>query len=110
MMQEQVGILRMRQMIAGFNAPDDSPLKRTGFLCSIGTPMAEGRPANPLPYSASGARELAATKTALRGLEERHIQRLINWGYILADDRLRSKPEFGQVPAPGGLPYSGAPV
>lgn len=110
MMQEQVGMLRMRQMIAGFNAPDDSPLKRTGFLCSIGTPMAEGRPANPLPYSASGARELAATKTALRGLEERHIQRLINWGYILADDRLRSKPEFGQVPAPGGLPYSGAPV
>ena len=55
-------------------------------------------------------RELAATKTALRGLEERHIQRLINWGYILADDRLRSKPEFGQVPAPSDLPYSGAPV
>lgn len=110
MMQDQVGMLRMRQMIAGFNAPDDSPLKRIGLLSSIGTAMVNGRPPNPLPYSANGARELAATKTALRGLEERHIQRLINWGYILADDRLRTSPGFGHVPAPQDLPYSGAPV
>jgi NTE family protein len=110
MMQEQVGMLRMRQMIAGFNAPDDSPLKRTGFLSSIGTPKIDQRPAGALPYSAKGASELAATKTALRGLEERHIQRLINWGYILADDRLRSTKEYGNVAPPAALPFAGAPV
>ena len=110
MMQDQVGMLRMRQMIAGFDAPDGSPLKRTGFLSSIGTPMTKDRPDNPLPYSKKGADELAATKTALRSLDERYIRRLINWGYILADDRLRSEPEFANVPAPGDLPYSDSPV
>ena len=110
MMQDQVGMLRMRQMIAGFDAPDDSPLKRTGFLAAIGTAMVDRRPPNALPYSTGGARDLAATKTALRALEVRYIQRLINWGYILADDRLRSEPEYGNVPPPTSLPYPGAPV
>ena len=110
MMQEQVGMLRMRQMIAGFTAPKGSPLHRMGFLASIGTPMIDQRPAGALPYHPDGARELAATKKALRSMEERHIQRLINWGYILADDRMRSRPEFSHIIPPTGLPYPGAPV
>ncbi|HET9399223.1 MAG TPA: patatin-like phospholipase family protein, partial [Sphingomicrobium sp.] len=110
MMQDQVGTLRMRQMIAGYNAPDNSPLKRDGFLASIGTPMATGRPTGALPFAANGARELAATKTGLRSLDERYIHRLINWGYILTDDRLRSQPEFSNIPAPAALPFPGAPV
>jgi NTE family protein len=110
MLMEQVGMLRARQMIAGYDAPDGSPLKRDGFLASISTPMASGRPAGALPFTENGARELAATKTALRSLDERYIQRLINWGYILADDRLRSEPEFRQIAPPNGLPYPNAPV
>ena len=110
MLMEQVGMLRARQMIAGYDAPDGSPLKRDGFLASIGTSMASGRPAGALPFTENGARELAATKTALRSLDERYIHRLINWGYILADDRLRSEPEFGKIAPPEGLPYPDAPV
>ena len=110
MMQDQVGTLRLRQMIAGYNAPDNSPLKSDGFLASIGTPMATGRPAGALPFAANGALELAATKTGLRSLDERYIHRLINWGYILTDDRLRSQPEFSNIPAPAALPFPGAPV
>jgi NTE family protein len=110
MLQDQIGMLRARQMIAGYDAPAGSELQRLGFLTSIGTPMASGRPANALPFNADGARELAATKTSLRAQSERHIQRLINWGYILADDRMRSKPEYSQVDAPTALPYPGAPV
>jgi hypothetical protein len=110
MMQEQVGMLRMRQMIAGFEAPDDSPLKRTGFLASIGVPMIDRRPVGALQFNADGANELAATKTQLRGLEDRHIQRLTNWGYILADDRLRSRSEFSHVAPPAAPPYPETPV
>jgi NTE family protein len=110
MLQDQIGMLRARQMIAGFLAPDGSDLKRFGFLASIGAPMVQGRPPNALPFNKDGAEALAATKTTLRAQDERHIQRLINWGYILADDRMRSRPELGQVSAPKGLPYPGAPV
>lgn len=110
MLQDQIGMLRGRQMIAGYNAPSGSDLHRKGFLASIGTPMGDRRPAGALPFSRAGALDLAATKTSLRSQDERHIQRLINWGYILADDRLRSKPEFAEVAPPTGLPYSAAPV
>ncbi|MCL6741790.1 patatin-like phospholipase family protein [Sphingomonas sp. RB56-2] len=110
MMQDQIGMLRARQMIAGYNAPAGSPLKRTGFLASIGTQMKKDRPAGALPYNSGGADMMAATKTALRSMDDNHIKRLINWGYILADDRLRSSPDFSHLPPPNGLPFPGSAV
>jgi NTE family protein len=110
MLQDQIGMLRARQMIEGYGAAPASPLYRKGFLASIGTPMVENRPAGSLAYEVDGARALAATKTRLADLGENWSKRLVNWGYILADDRMRSSPDFPDVTPPKGLPYPDAPI
>lgn len=108
-LQDQIGMLRARQMIDGFNADAQSPLHRKGFLVGIGFPM-KNRPSDAHAFSRAGALSLAGTPTRLQRMDEQLIQRLVNWGYILADDRMRGTPQFGHVRPTAAIPFPQAPV
>lgn len=110
MLQEQIGMLRQRQMIAGFDADANSPLKRSGFLSSIGRPMAKGRPVGALAFRLNVVRALANEPTRLKRLPFDLIKQLVNWGYVSADDRMRSRPEFVTVAPPDAPPFPEAPL
>ena len=107
-MQNQVGALRVRQLIGSLLA-GSGPLARNGAYSGIATDPATANLAPNLPCDRDRARELAATKTALRALPEEYRQRLVNWGYALADARIRQFHDPA-LPMPPGFPYPQAGV
>lgn len=102
--QDQVGALRVRQMLAGFAAGAPSELRRTGALIPISAPAGEQRFAATTPCPPDRAHELAQTKTTLRRMTPAYQERLINWGYAICDARVRSHYD-PSLPEPAHFPY-----
>lgn len=106
-LQDQIGALRFRQMLNGYEtAAPGSDEHREGFLVSNDY-MLHPRPAGGLPFAEARARELAATRTSLGKYDAALSEGLVNWGYIATDDRLR---KAGLDPKRCELPYPGRPI
>ncbi len=88
-MQDQVGALRFRQIWDGFHTSDPE-LRRMGFLVSSDF-LVDPRPTGGPPYDREAALVLAATPTRLTKMDRVHARRLVNWGYVATDDRIRSR-------------------
>ncbi len=102
-MQNQVGALRTRQLIGSLLAAD-GPLARNGAAFAIATDPAKAPIAPTLPCPSDCARDLAATKTALRALDDKWRKRLVNWGYAISDARIRQFHDSA-LAVPEGFPY-----
>lgn len=101
----QVASLRTRQVIASYEAGD-----RTGAYWGIRSDIANYRLPDALPAPFARTSELAATPTRLAKLEPLYQERLINWGYAVADAAIRKHwppPAGGPAPA---FPYPEAGV
>lgn len=101
----QVGNLRKRETIAGFEDRD-----RTGTYWGIRSDIANfGPPPGSLPCPPEQTAVLAATKTRLQAMDATLQERLINWGYAICDAAMRRwvAPE---AKAPAGFPYPAAGV
>ena len=88
-MQDQVGALRFRRIWDAFNTSDPQ-LRRDGFLVTSDF-LIEPRPPGGPPYDRAVALSLAATPTRLAKVDPGHARRLVNWGYVATDDRIRSR-------------------
>jgi NTE family protein len=104
-MQDQIGALRFRQILNAFETTDTN-VRRDGFLVSSDF-FIEPRPAGGPPYERGLAEDLAATPTRLSRMDETRAMRLVNWGYIATDDRVRGK---GLPAGRCELPYPQAPL
>lgn len=106
-LQDQIGSLRFRQLLHGYEtAAPGSDDHRRGFLVS-GAYLLDPRPQGGLPFAPAKARALAATRTSLGKYDAALAQGLVNWGYISTDDRLRQTGgEIGRC----ALPYPGTPI
>lgn len=102
-MQNQVGALRMRQLVGSLLAKE-GPLARRGACFGIATDPEQTPLAACLPCPAACARQLAATPTALRAMDEVYRKRLVNWGYAVADARIRQFYDRN-LAAPDAFPY-----
>ncbi len=101
-LDHQVRSLRIRQVIGGFRSEE-----RRGCYIGIRTPF--GRYADlpdVLPVDDAHAAELAAVPTRLSRLDSRTQERLVNWGYAIADANLRTWVDQDATPAPA-FPYPG---
>jgi len=104
----QVRSLRKRQLIDAYKAND-----RTGTYWGIRTAFSDyGAPSDPLGCTGRDPRPLAETPTRLEALSDVVQEKLINWGYAIADTALRT--HFGpalqsrysvSITAPAGFPY-----
>lgn len=106
-LQDQIGSLRFRQILHGFEeAEAGSDEHREGFLVSGGY-MLRPRPAGGLPFVEARARALAATRTSLSKYAPALAEGLVNWGYVSTDDRLR---KAGLTAGRCELPYPNTPI
>lgn len=104
-MQDQVGALRFRQILNAFETTDVN-VRRNGFLVSSDF-FVDPRPPGGLPYERGLAEDLAATPTRLSRMDRIRAMRLVNWGYVATDERIRSK---GLPAGRCELPYPQAPL
>jgi NTE family protein len=105
----QVGSLRKRQIIAAYKDPDDdhdgtywgirSHVKDYGLSDPI-IPATGSQPANLV--------ELAQTLTRLQHLEPQCQERLINWGYAICDTAIRAHVDKA-IPK-GTIPLPNSPI
>lgn len=101
----QVRNLRKRQTIAGFKRND-----RHGTYWGIRSHLADyGPPAGSLDCPAERTAVLAAIGTRLKSMDGVLQERLINWGYAVADVAMRRWVE-PDVPPPTGFPYAQAGI
>ncbi len=101
----QVRSLRIRQIQTAFNS--EKPGTRTGTHIGIRTkPEADHKPDGHLPVTDAAAKQLAAVPTRLKRLSSRDQERLINWGYAIADIKMRSHVDRSAAP-PERYPYAG---
>lgn len=99
----QVRSLRKRQLIAGYENPDD---EHDGTYWGIGSNIDNYGLPDPLPCPVSKTRVLAEVPTRLKRLPDEIQERLINWGYAVCDAALRRYIDPG-LTKPGGFPYPG---
>lgn len=102
--QNQVGALRMRHLIASLLQVKPDPLAREGAYFGIATDPGTAPMASTLPCPSDRARQLAATRTALWKLPANYQERLINWGYAICDARVRQFYD-PSLPEPKGFPF-----
>ncbi len=101
----QVRNLRKRQVVAGFEDGD-----REGAYWGIRSRIGKyGPPGGSLPCPDASTLRLAQTKTRLKEMDAILQERLINWGYAIADAAMRKWVEH-DAPAPAGFPYPSAGV
>jgi NTE family protein len=81
----QVRSLRIRQIMSGFNS---EPRLREGAYWGIRTRIGDYQVEH-LPVRQKVADELAAVGTHMRGFDRAVGERLVNWGYAIADAALR---------------------
>jgi NTE family protein len=95
----QVRSLRKRQAVASYKLG-----MREGAYWGIRSHVADYELPDALDADEDLTRELAETPTRLTKLDDRHQERLINWGYVICDTAVRRwvRPGF---PRPDGLPY-----
>jgi NTE family protein len=100
----QVRSLRKRQTIAGLQRGD-----RDGVYIGIRSDIADYRVDRPLPAPKHQTLALAELSTRLAPLDELVQERVINWGYAIADAGLRRHLDPA-AEVPDGFPYPRAGV
>ncbi len=95
----QVRSLRKRQLIDGYHAG-----LRKGTYWGIRSDIGDYDLASSLPCPADATKTLAGVSTRLAALDPRSQERLVNWGYAIADTAVRKwvAPDLEQPP---GFPY-----
>lgn len=101
----QVRALRRRQLMAAYKAPTGSDAHRGGAFWSIRSDIANYGLADALRADHDATLVLASTKTALRSTPAAKQERLINWGYALADAAVRC--HVTDAGPPPQFPYAG---
>jgi NTE family protein len=96
---QQVRNLRMIQVVASLGRQE-----RHGVFWSARTDIADYGLADALPCPYAKTALLAAIPTRLRRMDEVQQERLINWGYAVADAGIRRYWSTG-LAAPSGFPY-----
>jgi NTE family protein len=100
----QVGSLRKRQVIDGFNRKT-----KKGTYWGIASHIDDYGVAQVLSCPPDATARLAAFETRLRRVSDRMQQALINWGYAVSDAALRRHID-PTLPPPGAFPYPGVGV
>ena len=100
----QVRSLRKRQLIDGYHAG-----LREGTYWGIRSDIADYDLASSLPCPREATKALAGISTRLAALDPRAQERLINWGYAIADTAIR-KWVAPDLQPPAGFPYPGVGV
>ena len=100
----QVRSLRVRQVIGSFATGE-----RQGAYWGIRTDIADYELADALPCPLVHTTALAEIKTRLKRLDTVIQERLINWGYAVADAAMRRRVMPGAAPSPQ-FPYPAAGV
>jgi NTE family protein len=98
----QVRSLRKRQLIEAFQAKTE----HDGAYWGIRTNIGDYKLADALACPFEKTKELSEVPTRLSSLDKRLQERLINWGYAVADAALRTHVDPGIAP-PQGFPYGG---
>lgn len=106
MIDSQVGALRKRNLIASFLSPTGIPMHRTGTYWGIGSDIANYKAPRLLDCPLAATTKLAAYPTRLAKVAVPDINRLMNWGYAIADAAMRTW-VLPSTAAPDGFPYSG---
>jgi NTE family protein len=99
LIDNQVRSLRKRQLIDSYREN-----RRQGAYWGIASDPKNYQPALAFDIDARRSQELAQTPTRLRRLPAERQERLINWGYAIADAALR-KHFDSELPKPLSLPY-----
>lgn len=97
----QVRSLRKRQVVAGYLSRD-----REGAYLGIRSDITRYPVSDPLPAPHTATLRLAAVPTRLTSVDDELQDRLINWGYAVADAALRSHVLTDAQPEPH-YPYAG---
>ncbi|HET7508768.1 MAG TPA: patatin-like phospholipase family protein [Solirubrobacterales bacterium] len=105
----QVGDLRKRQIVAGYREPQDSPQHRLGTYWGIRSDVEDYSLETSLPVSEEVTTELAAVPTRLKKLDDKTQAMLINWGYAICDTAMRKWVDRA-LPPPSGFPYPNHPL
>ena len=100
----QVRSLRKRQLIDGLHAG-----LREGTYWGVRSDIADYGLSSSLPCPAAATEKLAGISTRLAALDPLAQERLVNWGYAIADTALRKWVVPGLDP-PAGFPYPGVGV
>ena len=95
----QVRSLRKRQLIDGYHAG-----LRKGSYWGVRSDIGDYDLASSLPCPAEATKALAGISTRLAALDPRAQERLINWGYAIADTAVR-KWVAPDLQPPDGFPY-----
>lgn len=105
----QVGSLRKRQIIAAFTNPNDG---HNGTYWSVHSHVKDYGLTDPIiPATASQPTsliELAQTPTRLEQLQPRYQEKLINWGYAICDTAIRA--HVDKTIPKGSMPYPNSPL
>jgi NTE family protein len=105
----QVRSLRKRQIVGGFEAPEDSDEHRLGTYWGIRSDVGDYELETALPAPPEATRELAEVPTRLQRLDAVTQERLINWGYAICDTAMRKWVD-PSLPGSGGFPYPQSPI
>jgi NTE family protein len=100
----QVRALRKQQVIEGLKRKD-----RDGVYLGIRSHVADYGLADPLDARPDRTLELAELATRLDRLEDHTQERLINWGYVIADTGLRRHVD-PSAERPDAPPYPATPI
>jgi NTE family protein len=102
LIDNQVRSLRKRQVVASFQQR-----KRTGTYWSIRSQVADYQLPDAFVCPDAQTRALANIPTRLQRVDDMTQERLINWGYAMADTAMRRWVLVG-MPRPATLPYPAA--
>ena len=100
----QVRSLRKRQLIDGYHAG-----LREGTYWGIRSDIGDYDLASSLPCPFEATKALAGISTRLAAIDRPAQERLINWGYAIADTAIR-KWVAPDLQPPAGFPYPGVGV
>lgn len=101
---QQVRNLRLIQVVGSLDRKE-----RDGAFWSIRTDIADYGLADALPCPAAKTAALAAIPTRLRRMDDQQQERLINWGYAVADAGIR-RYWTPDAAAPAAFPFPGSGV
>jgi NTE family protein len=105
----QVRALRRSLLIRSYQEPPGpGPGGRRGAYWGVRTDIADYRVAAALPCPAARTAQLASEPTRLWRMKELTQQRLVNWGYAVADAAVRA--HYRKADPPTGFPYPKAKV
>jgi NTE family protein len=103
LLQQQVGNLRLRQVIGDFKNPNEP---HTGAYWGSGTDPTKYPASNPLDCSYDATWAIATISTRLAELSDADQERILNWGYAACDLAVRSYiSEFKDFVAPQAFPF-----